>query len=283
MHFSKCVVAALAVCAVSAVSAQDIGTHLSRTYGLFRELPLNSADAASNGWSTYNGGSCDPVVGIVYAQNTDNSGPSKGSQTIVSYTASGQLNGFGIRAWGTMSQQLISAGYWRDSGVGDGSYDIILTTRGSDPNIICGSTTAPELIGNQLNIWGTVQGIALNMSAAEAQGWVYGDCIPEMGIHHAYDLNAPGNQTFDWNSLVPIQPMYDAVTNNLNAVLVNVPSLQDVEPFGEMEGPFINLLFCKNWCPQPSCTFAGVTVWTTLHFHIVPISSISCNGALCNV
>lgn len=273
--------AALALTAVAAVSAADIGTHVSRTYGLFKELPLTASDALAAGWSAYNGSAaaCDGVYGVVYAQNGDGSGPSKGSQSIVSYTSAGQLNGFGVRVWGNPSPMLIDAGYWRPAG--DGAYDILFTTR--DSSLVCSNNTAPELIGDRLNIWGNVQSIALTMADAEAQGWVYGDCIPKMGIHHAYDLNAPGNQTWNWQSLVPAQPMYDAVTQNLNAVLVNMPDAQLVEPFGEMEGPFINLLFCKNWCPQPACSFAGTTLWSTIHFHLVPIDSISCTGARCNL
>lgn len=288
MAASKFAAAALALTAIAAacvsVSAADIGTHVSRTFGLFKELPLTMADASSNGWSQYNADSgCDPVAGYVFAQNTDNSGPSHGSASIVSYTAAGQLNGFGVRVWGNPSQQLISAGYWRASGAGDNSWDMMFTTR--DSSLVCAANnaTAPELIGDQLNIWGSVQSIALNMTSAEAEQWVMGDCIPKMGIHHAYDLNAPGSQTWNWQSLVPAQPMYDAVTGVLTAVLVNMPDAQLVEPFGEMEGPFINMLFCKNWCAQPACSFSGVTLWSTLHFHLVPIDSISCNGAKCMI
>jgi len=276
---------ALAVSAfIQAVLADDIGTHLTRTYGLFREQPLNASDAVANGWSSFGNSECDPVLGYTYAQNTDGSGPSRGSPTILSYTANGQLNGFGVRVWSSsLSTQLQSAGYWHDTGLGDNSFDMMLTTRGTDPNVVCGSEIASELIGNQLNIWGNVQSIALNMTAAEAGGWVMGNCIPKMGMHHAYDLNAPGSQTWNYQSLVPVQPMYDGITQNLNAVLINVPAMQLTEPIGELEGPFINMLFCKNWCANTGCDWSGVTVWTTLHFHLVPIDSISCDGAPCSL
>jgi len=274
------IVAFVALSAPALVAGQDIGTHLTRTYFLFREQPLTAANATAQGWSQFSPASCDPVSGYLYAQNTGGTGPTKTSPTILSYTASGQLNGFGVRYWGSPSPQLLTAGYWRDSGAGDSSYDILLTTR--DPSVVCSGVTALELIGNQLNMW-NIQSIALNMSAAEAEGWVMGNCIPKMGIHHAYDLNAPGNQTWNWQSLVPVLPMYDAVNQNLNAVLINTPQAQWVEPLGEYEGPFPNMLMCKNWCANTGCDFPGVTLWTTLHFHLVPIDGISCTGAPCMI
>jgi len=265
------------------VSAFDIGTHLTRTYGLFIEQPLNAGNATSDGYSMFNS-SCDPIVGFKYSSVGN---PSQGSQSMVAYTAAGQLSGWGIRVWPAegssyFSTQLISRGYWRDSGADDGSYDLWFATR--DPAIVCSGDSAPEVIGDRLNIW-DVQSIPLNMSSAQANGWVEGNCIPLMGIHHAYDLNAPGTNTWNWMSLVPVQPMYDSLAegNPLNAVLVNIPQLQLTEPLGQCEGPFGNDKFCLNWCENTGCTWSGPSDWVTMHFHIVPILSISCSGAKCNI
>lgn len=42
-----------------------------------------------------------------------------------------------------------------------------------------------------------------------------------MGIHHAYDLAAPGKQTWNPTTLVPVMPMYDAKRTTINAILFN--------------------------------------------------------------
>jgi len=265
------------------VNGMDIGTHLTRTFGLFVEQPLTMSDATAQGFSQFGNSSCDPLMGYQYSSQS--SGPTNGSESWISYTAAGQLNGFGVRVFpGSsspfLSQQLIDSNYWRPSGAGDGAYDLFFSTR--DPSLVCSGNTAPELIGDRLTIW-DVQSIALNMSTAQGAGWVEGNCINKMGIHHAYDLNKPGTNTWNWQSLVPVQPMYDSADPNhrLNAVLVNVPNVQFVEPFGEMEGPFLPGLFCLNWCSNTGCGWSGTNWWSTIHFHLVPIDSISCTGAPC--
>jgi hypothetical protein len=48
------------------------------------------------------------------------------------------------------------------------------------------------------------------------------------------------------------------------------------------EGPFTSGFFCKNWCVNSGCTFdIELHPWTTMHFHFVNPSSISCNGSPC--
>jgi hypothetical protein len=277
-------IVALLLVATSAVSAQDIGDRLLRTYFVFAANPLTTTDAINAGWGNFStayadASECDPVVGFIYALG-DSGAPTKGNQVILSYTAAGQLNGWGIRMWGNPSSQLINGSFWRDTGAGDGSYDIILTTR--DPSLVCSGESGAELIGDRLSIW-DIFSIPLDAPSAVDAGWVPGDCIGKMGVHHAYDLNAPGSQTWNWLSLVPIQPMYGVTSQKLTAVLVNMPDLQVVEPFGDCEGPFPNFLFCKNWCANTGCTFSGVTVWSTIHFFLGDPNLVTCAGAPCSV
>ncbi len=184
-------------------------------------------------------------------------------------------------------------------------YDIYILTR--DPSLLCSGAKDPSgaVVGDRLNINGKFP-IPLTMPLAQGAGWVMGNCIPQMGIHHAFDLAAPGKQTWNASTLVPVLPMYDAKTQRINSILFNVWNLQwvscklfilmycyslalimvggsQVEPLGMYEGPFTNGLFCKNWCADSGCGWEGVTVWTTLHFHFVDPETISCEGAPCKL
>jgi hypothetical protein len=157
--------------------------------------------------------------------------------------------------------------------------------------------------------------IPLTMGDAEKAGWVMGNCINKMGIHHAYDLNQPGGQTWNVSSLVPVQPMYNVETEAISAVLFWMPDLQNIEPLGDWEGrlrtqkdttnscffflllpnsylllsfspsegPFVVDLFCKNWCANSGCTFSDVTVFTTMHWMFTDPDLNSCTGAPCSL
>lgn len=259
---------------VVSISADGFGDRLLRTYFLFQKQPMNMSDAINAGW--YNlSSSCDPTFGYQFAASA--SGATRYNPTFLFYTASGQLAGFGIRVWAHVSPQLVSAGLFMP--VSSGVYDIYITTRSQ--KMICSSTMDEDVpIGDRLNINGQFS-IPLTMADAESSGWVMGNCIYEMGIHHAYDLSAPGNMSWNPSTLVPVMPMYDAVTHNINAVLFNVWNYQYTEPLGVYEGPFTSGLFCDNWCANSGCNWRGIDIWTTLHWHFVDPSSISCSGAPC--
>lgn len=76
-----------------------------------------------------------------------------------------------------------------------------------------------------------------------------------MGVHHSYMFDWKKRegvaQAGSWtaSTLFPVQPMYDAQTGHINAILVNNPHASlHVFPLGWWEGPFINMLFCKVLC-----------------------------------
>jgi len=251
------------------------GDRLLRTFILFRNQPLTVSQVIAKGWEPFMGNSCNSQYGgIPYSHSAY--GPSEFNPTFLIYSPAGQLSGFGVRVWGSMSSYLVKNNMMIQ--VSNNVYDIFLTTR--DPSSVCSGQTYSQVLGDRLLLNGFFP-IPLNMSGAEASGWVMGNCIGRMGIHHAYDLAAPGNQTWNPSSLVPIMPMYDAQRHTINAVLFNVWNLQDIEPLGVWEGPFPSSLFCLNWCANTGCHFSGVTVWTTLHWHFVNPSSISCRSASC--
>jgi len=251
----------------------DFGDRLLRTFGVFKSQPLTSDDAQSQGFKLFTDG-CGQFG---YGYSKGNGGPTKGDSAILYFTEGGQLSGFGTRMWGNAPDNLIGD-YWMDNG--DGSYDLIVQTR--DASMICSGDTDGNQLGDRVLINGEVN-IPLAMTAAQSAGWVEGNCIPKMGIHHAFDLNAPFDQTWNYTSLVPVLPMYSASTGAITAVLIASSDAQRIEPFGDWEGPFINYLFCKNWCGNSGCKFPGVTLWTTMHWLFEDPAQNQCAGALCSL
>jgi len=260
---------------VSSSLGGDIGDRLLRTYGVFKNQPLTADDAQTAGFTMYTD-SCTQF-GYGYAKGTDGSGPSKGDSAILFFTAGGQLAGFGSRMYGEAPQALIDQGYWMATEDGD-SYDIVISTR--DPGMICSGETDENDLGDRLWINGIME-IPTAMDDAQSAGWVEGNCIPKMGIHHAFDLNYPSSQSWNASSLVPVMPMYH--NGKISAVLLASSDAQRIEPFGDWEGPFPNFLFCKNWCANTGCTFPGVSLWTTMHWLFEDPKLNTCDGAKCVV
>jgi len=140
-------------------------------------------------------------------------------------------------------------------------------------------------IGDRIVVGAKRMNIPLTSSSAQAAGWLEGNCIPHMGIHHSYIYGRSGaNGPWSVSNLFPIQPMYDSNTGHINAILVQNPhATTHVMPFGFWEGPFINPLMCINWCKNTNCGFTDTMIWTTMHFFFRDPSSINCNGARCAV
>jgi len=272
----SCVVSLALLSVLYVPVAHGFGDRLLRTYFLFMEQPLTMRDAISQGWTNMSSG-CDKRFGYQFA-NPD--GIYSTSPTMLYYTAAGQLSGFGVRVWGKVPDTLLESGLWYPTN-DPNAFDIFITTR--SPSLFCsGETDEKQVLGDRLNINGHFP-IPLNMTAAQATGWVEGNCIYQMGIHHAYDVRYPGRQSWDATSLVPVLPMYEPSTKKINAILFNVWVYQWTEPIGVFEGPFTSSLFCNNWCADSGCKFDQVTVWSTLHWHFVDPTQISCTAARCQL
>jgi len=262
---------------VSSTLGGNFGDRLLRSFLVFKQQPLTSDDAQDQGFTEFTDGCTQ--FGYGYAKGTDGSGPTKSDSAILYFTAGGQLAGFGSRMWGDAPQSLIDQGYWMTTDSDEQSYDLILTTR--DPNMICSGATDGNVLGDRLVINGVME-IPLAMPDAQMAGWVEGNCIPKMGIHHAFDLNYPSSQSWNASSLVPVMPMYNPQTGAITAVLLASTDAQRIEPlFGDWEGPFPNALFCKNWCANTGCTFPGVMLWTTMHWLFEDPKLNVCDGAKC--
>jgi len=253
-----------------------VGDRLLRTFLVFNNQPLTVDDAQSAGFTQFTDGCTQ--FGYGYAKGSDGSGPSKGDSSILYFTEGGQLAGFGSRMFGEAPDALVEQGYWMTTDSEDQAYDLILQTR--DPSMVCSGDTDSHAVGDRLLING-IMNIPLIMDDAQSAGWIEGNCIGKMGIHHAYDLNYPFSQSWNVSSFVPVMPMYHPQTRHVTAVLLASSQAQRIEPFGVWEGPFINAFFCKNWCANTGCTFPGVMLWTTMHWLFGDPSLNQCAGAKC--
>jgi hypothetical protein len=130
------------------------------------------------------------------------------------------LAGFGIRVTSFVEPLLVQRGFWRKVRGTDNAHEISIRTR--DPKYMCSGVKSTDVLGDRLEI-NSFFNIALNASQAVSQGWVPGNCIGQMGIHYAFDLAAPGRNTFNASTLVPVMPMYDAQRQTINAILFNIP------------------------------------------------------------
>jgi len=260
-------------------SAGSVGDRLLRTFLLFSPQPLTIDAAIEQGWrNVSNSPGCDPDFGIM--MTSVERGPDKGDSATLYFTAGGQLAGFGSRHWGHPPASLIPT-FWRPAAGFSTLYDVSIRTR--DTSLMCSGATAPERLGDRLVISASNMSIPLTMPDAEQHGWVMGNCIGQMGIHHAFDLNAPGSQTWNASSLVPVLPMFNTHTHAVSAVLFATPKPQESEPFGMWEGPFFNFLFCKNWCENSGCDFPGIEAWSTMHFMFTDPAKNTCRGAPCHL
>jgi len=248
----------------SCVLAQDysgIGDMLTRTFGVFHELPLTTQSANAAGWKNLSG-DCDPNLGYAFYED-DNEAPTKAHPITLFFSASGQLSGFGLSHFGAPEESLQGI-YWMEQQ--DGSYMITISTRSSDENLCDDGNVSNSPLGTVviINQGGLNRAIPLTSADASQELYTRGSCIGGMGRHWSYDLAAAPNMTWKVENYMPVTPMYSESTGNIAGIFIETNNLQWVEPFGDFEGPFISAIMCKNYCDN-SCSW-DATAFTTLHF-----------------
>jgi len=130
---------------------------------------------------------------------------------------SGQISGFGTDVFGTLPLNWVNRGYY--SRVGSSIYRIQAATRAFDD--ACGSTGAfAQPIGDRivLNPSTINQTLPATEKMAAASRWSRGACIKGMGRHWEYDLQTAPIQSYNSSNLLPVVPMYDPASGNLNAI-----------------------------------------------------------------
>eukprot|EP01130_Rhizamoeba_saxonica_P006306 TRINITY_DN2513_c0_g1_i1.p1 TRINITY_DN2513_c0_g1~~TRINITY_DN2513_c0_g1_i1.p1 ORF type:complete len:290 (-),score=58.05 TRINITY_DN2513_c0_g1_i1:141-977(-) len=268
-------ISCLLLISVSTAQKEIIGHNLLRNFIDRYDAPLTIEEAKADKWKPVLGKSgCDSTFGYIYARKGE---PSKSNPTYLLFTEAGQIAGFGTHTWKEPSQRLVPD-YWMPSYDQD-TYDIFLTFRNS--SLMCsGVVDYNNALGDQLLVNGKFE-IPVTRNDAENSGWVMGNCIKGMGIHYAYDIDAPFNQTWQADSLFPIMPMYNAQDGLITAILINNAKTERVYPLGDWEGPFFNFLFCKNWCDDSGCTWYGANIWSTMHWLFRNPDDQKCIGAPC--
>jgi len=241
---------------------KGIGDRIDRTYGVYKSLPITTAEALAQGWVRLNS-TCDPNKGIEYALNGTVNQPFPLS---LFFTATGNISAFSLRAWGDLPTSL-RGNFWLPQG---DHFQIVLSFR--DPQIVCNSNYAvTEELGDRVivNQGITNFSIPLTYIDAGAQNWSVGGCIEKMGRHWSYDLATMPNESWKIDSLMPVMPMYSNQTGQITAILVNTRVVQYTEPvYGIYEEPLPGPLMCYNWC-SIDCVIGEIglhPLWNTLHF-----------------
>lgn len=118
-----------------------------------------------------------------------------------------------------------------------------------------------------------------------SRGFVQGACIGGMGVHHSYDIVHHPQMAWNASTFMPVTPMYDQHTGDLNAFLVLTSANQQLQPFfGNWEGPFISHLLCENWCDDKCIDGMGNTddggshLWNTMHFMLGDHKNFKCDS-----
>jgi len=263
-------VAFLFLLVADVVWTQGIGDRLLRTAVLLKSLPLTSSDATSQGWTSLT--DCQAPYGIPFSYSAD--GPSKSHPTTIYFTSGGQIAGVAVTISGTPPQNLLDLGYWQMQPWSNGRYSVSVSFR--DPAMVCSGETDGLTIGDRLVV-AQIESIPLNSTGAEAQNWFNGSCLPTMGRHWGYDLSEAPAMSWTVENLIPVLPMYNPSTGNLHAFLIETPTLQLTEPFGEFENNFPMPLWCLNFCSWECLNTDAITI-ATLHFFLHDPNEISCPG-----
>jgi len=284
------------VCVVISVALADtVGDRVLHTVLKNSAFPLVITDALFSG-NWVRAGGCVSGRGVPVV---DKNGVSKGAPLVVYYQqSSGYISGFSLRRWDQNKANSNADQFWEvpkvNASCSGNNYCVDITVIFRDPKQVCNSSTT-ELsvsssssvasIGDRIVVGAKGMVVPLTSAAAKSAGWLEGNCIPHMGIHYSYIYGRSGtNGPWSIANLFPIQPMYDSSSGHINALLVQNPhATTHVTPFGAWEGPFINLLMCKNWCKNTSCGFKDTKIWTTMHFFFRDPSNINCNGARCSI
>ena len=252
----------------------ELGEKLTSEFGLFDDQPLTTTDAVSAGW-VRGSSSCDDNLGIAY--NYKDSAPTKKRPVSLYYTATGAIAGVGIRVYGSLPSNLISRGFWVKQS--DGAY--LLTVSFRPTSAMCGTTTSPGTIGNQLMVnQGTLNvPIPLTDSAAQAGGFTKGGCIDKMGTHWALDLESAPKMTWEVANLMPVIPMYnDGVVSAF--FIASDDTQQSLLPPSNRFWDIVVIprsLMCLNWCDD-SCSWKGTLAFSTMHWLLGNYESVSCSS-----
>jgi hypothetical protein len=281
----------VAVALLALVSAEEVlqipndslGDRLLRTFFVFKQMPLRIEGARAAGFKNYDyygnkNTSCHDATGILLTSS--GTAPGRTDQTMLIYNVNGDLAGFGVRAWGFDRPYPL----WSTAPTDRLANDLFLTFK--DKLCIQSPQNSSYPLGSFLSIQRKFN-IPLTRAEAITQNWHRGNCINKMGSHFWYDLKTPGTMTWDALNMVPVLPMYlDDGPNagHIQAILIASPKFQWVEPVGMYEGPFPNMLFCKNACSsdQPACgKFANAGPWATMHWEFNDPVQATCNNAVC--
>jgi hypothetical protein len=89
---------------------EGFGNTLTRTYFVWKEMPLNASTAEQQGYEMISTTStCDPVYAISYASG---GAPSTSNPQVLHFTPAGQIAGVSLRLYDQPPAYLVENGWW---------------------------------------------------------------------------------------------------------------------------------------------------------------------------
>jgi len=259
------------VCGVSATAVAGIGDRLTRGYGTYATLPVNTTQARSLKWSSLNESKCNPSLGIAWTY--DKSGPTSSYPITIYYTPYGQAAGIAINIYG---EPKGPPRYFKK--LASGIYQISISFR--NLSVVCDRGVSTMPLGDQLVINQDTAPVPIPVYDKDLVGnWTKGSCFDTMGTHWFYDVTSGGKPLMSWQAanLLPIIPMYYG--GRINALFFSSSDVQQGILSSNMWDivPLPGFLMCKNWCDN-KCTWKDTNFWSTSHIYFNDEKKVICGG-----
>jgi len=251
-------------------------------------MPITASDALAANWVAADNVTCVPGRGIIYFQ-TDDGLPSTSHPMGIGYTPFGQITSIIVYVSGTVSQNLIDAGWWLQESSSSMPYVVVSLRSVTDS---CSTSQLTTTMGDLITV-NPVNGVSANIpltnsDAAVAQYRIRGACISEMGRHWPMDIASQAQiqngtasapfMTWIFGNLAPVVPMYDDFTGIINAVFVTTQTVQQslLSADGWDGIPLFAYLMCKNWCDS-NCGW-DIEFLSTMHLFFRDYKTYKCQG-----
>lgn len=287
-----------------------IGDRLSHKLTEYTPQPLTVADAiaASPAWAplslpdadgTLTEAACTPDMGTPY---TIGGVRDSATPLTLHFSAAGQITGVSLDVYDhgdpvhtEWVQTMIYRGILTPGGASaPDTLTVAFRDTSGDADLCHADTIYEERVGTQLGVLFSAEAgstfpltsegyerrtlttqLPLTASAAQEQGYHRGSCFSGMGWHYFKDLTTSDGSVV-WEdfhtNLIPIVPMYDPESGQLNAFFFAIspdqaPGFFPRHPVYD-PAPLPQFAMCQNMCGGFCTDLAPSGTWNTMHFYL---------------
>jgi hypothetical protein len=280
--------------------------------GIFAN-PVTTAATEGTEWTKVADEPCNPQLGEAYRKNGGNR-TSKSPATLYFTPAVGDtpgvLSGISVDYYGYVEKNLVGSYFGDEQTAAGGTFRTLsLALRDYNKYDLCDTTAPLENIGlDKVTVAPNLiaENIPINEHDEELQtGWEEGSCMFGMGTHWAKDVVGGNHMTYEAANMVPLVPMYNFETGDLQAVFFYATDTKQTFPVDKCTYDFKNptqpcakgelnewdnnpglvqpntgvFYACSNFCRE-DCNFTGSPTeqYTTMHFMFTDTSKEFCGG-----